>query len=121
MAKEKLRVTGEGCITEVERGRVYRIRFRLPPKAPGGKRKWSPMRTVHGNKAKARVEAEKYRQELEDELNNAYLHLTVGEYAREFHERRKTLGELSPLTLDRDEIGLATFIWTVLRGAFPPS
>lgn len=63
----------------------------------GGKRKWSPQRTVHGNKAKARIEMEKYRSELEEELNNEHSMLKVGAYAREFHERRKTMASLSPL------------------------
>lgn len=46
---------------------------------------------------------EKYRAELEDELNNEYSSLTMKEYAQEFHARRVTMGTLSPLTLERDE------------------
>lgn len=104
MSKERITVDGEGSIVEVERGRVYRIRHRLPPKVPGGKRRWSPMRTVHGNKAKARIELEAYRTELEDELNNEHASLKVGDFAREFHQRRIDMGTLSPLSLERDEI-----------------
>lgn len=104
MAKERITIDGEGSIIEVERGRVYRIRHRLPPLEPGGKRRWSPMRTVHGNKAKARMELEAYRVELERELNNQHSCLTVGSYAREFHQRRLDMGTLSPLSLERDEI-----------------
>ncbi len=54
--QERITIDGEGSIIEVERGKTYRIRHRLPPAVPGGKRKWSKMRTVHGNKAKARIE-----------------------------------------------------------------
>lgn len=101
---ERIIIRGEGSITEVERGHCYRIRFRLPPLEPGGSRRWSKSRTVHGNKAEARQELERYRVELEDGLNNEHHGLKVGTYAREFQERRRALGNLSPLTLDRDEI-----------------
>ncbi|OUO89551.1 hypothetical protein B5F40_10620 [Gordonibacter sp. An230] len=107
MARQRITIQGEGSITEVERGHVYRIRLRLPPEKPGGKLRWSPQRTVHGNKAKARQAVEQYRVELEAELNGETLGLTVGQYAREFHERRKTIGALSPLTLERDELEIS--------------
>lgn len=107
MSKERITIDGEGSIVEVERGRVYRIRHRLPPAEPGGKRKWSKQRTVHGNKAKARIELEAYRTELEDMLNNEHMALKVGAYAREFHQRRLAMGTLSPLSLERDEIEIA--------------
>ena len=41
MSKERITIDGEGSIVEVERGKVYRIRHRLPPAEPGGKLKWS--------------------------------------------------------------------------------
>ena len=104
MNQDRIIIDGGGSIVEVERGKLYRIRLRLPPETPGGKRKWSPQRTVHGNKAKARIEIEKYRSELEEQLNNEHAMLKVGTYAREFHERRKTMASLSPLSLERDEI-----------------
>ena len=107
MAKERITIDGEGSIIEVERGKTYRIRHRLPPAVPGGKRKWSKMRTVHGNKAKARIELEAYRTELEDMLNNEHATLKVGAYAREFHQRRLDMGTLSSLSLERDEIEIA--------------
>lgn len=107
MSKERITIDGEGSIVEVERGKVYRIRHRLPPAEPGGKRKWSKQRTVHGNKAKARIELEAYRTELEDMLNNEHIALKVGAYAREFHQRRLDMGTLSPLSLERDEIEIA--------------
>ena len=96
--QERITIDGEGSIIEVERGKTYRIRHRLPPAVPGGKRKWSKMRTVHGNKAKARIELEAYRTELEDMLNNEHATLKVGAYAREFHQRRLDMGTLSSLT-----------------------
>lgn len=107
MAGEYISIKGEGSIEEIERGHLYRIRLRLPHTKPGGSRKWSPMRTVHGNKAQARIEMEKYRAELEEKLNNEYSDLTVGAYAHEFHERRVAMATLSPLTLERDEIEIA--------------
>ena len=107
MAKERITIDGEGSIIEVERGKTYRIRHRLPPAVPGGKRKWSKMRTVHGNKAKARIELEAYRTELEDMLNNEHATLKVGAYAREFHQRRLGMGTLSSLSLERDEIEIS--------------
>lgn len=104
MAKQRIEIQGEGSITEAERGRVYRIRLRIPPTTPGSKARWSPQRTVHGTKGQARIAVEEYRRELEDELNNENCGLTVGQYAREFQERRIVMNTLSPLTLSRDEL-----------------
>lgn len=104
MSEGRIVIEGEGSIVEVERGKIYRIRLRLPPAKPSGPRKWSKQRTVRGNKAKARIEMERYRVELEEELNNEHSMLKVGEYAGEFHERRKAMALLSPLSLERDEI-----------------
>lgn len=103
MAKKYIKINGEGSIEEVERGRKYRIRLRIPPKQPGDKRRWSPRRTVYGNKAQARIEIEKYRKELEAELNDDRPHLTLGTYAREFQDKRKQIDTLSPATIKRDE------------------
>jgi integrase len=104
MMKQYITVRGEGSIIEVERGHVYRIRLRIPPSEPGGKLKWSPLRTIRGNKAAARSAIEQYRHELEAQLNNEFQGLTVGQYAREFQNRRKAMDTLSPLTLRRDEL-----------------
>lgn len=103
----RIELQGEGSLTEVERGRIYRIRWRIPPIYPGGKARWSPQRTVHGTKGAARIAVEEYRRELEEELNNEHSGLKVGQYAREFHERRKAMGTLSALTLERDELEIA--------------
>ncbi len=107
MAKRHISIQGEGSIKEVERGHLYRIRLRIPPTEPGGKLRWSAQRTIHGNKADARMAVEEYRRELEAELNDENLGLTVGQYAREFQSRRIDMGTLSPLTLSRDEIETA--------------
>ena len=104
MSGKRIRIRGEGSITTVERGHKYRIRLRIPPKLNGGKPKWSKQRTVIGNIADARAEIERYHAELEEELNNERCGLTVGEYAREFQQRRFEMGTLSPDTLARDEL-----------------
>lgn len=104
MSGKRIRIRGEGSITTVERGHKYRIRLRIPPELNGGKPKWSKQRTVIGNIADARAEIERYRAELEEELNNERCGLTVGEYAREFQQRRLEMGTLSPDTLARDEL-----------------
>lgn len=103
--EDKIRIQGSGSIQEVERGRKYRIRWRLPPEEPGGKRKWSPMRTVNGNKSDARRALEEYRIELEAQLNgNGQCSETIGAYAETWHRRRKASDLLSPLTIDRERL-----------------
>ena len=49
VSEGRIVIEGEGSIVEVERGKIYRIRLRLPPAKPGGPRKWSKQRTVRGN------------------------------------------------------------------------
>lgn len=109
MPKERIYIQGKGSFTEVERGKVYRFRWRLPPEKPGGKLRWSPMRTVHCRKAEAEELMLEYKKELEDELNASGY--TVGQYARLFQDlrikRNASAAErdaLSPLTIERDEI-----------------
>ena len=109
MKKEPIKIVGEGSIVEVERGRKYRIRFRLPQDETG-KRKWSKQRTVNGTKAQARMALEEYRAELEEELNNSFTGLTVGEYVKVFHQKRVDMAILSPLTLERDWLDLKIII-----------
>lgn len=59
----KIEIKGEGEVIEVERGRKYRIRFKY--KDPETEKwKYSPQRTVKGNKAKAKHELEKYKEEF---------------------------------------------------------
>lgn len=70
MAKERITIDGEGSIIEVERGKTYRIRHRLPPAVPGGKRKWSKMRTVHGNKAKVCFVKQIFRNSSSDSFGS---------------------------------------------------
>lgn len=59
---------------------------------------------MYGTKGQTRIAIEKYRRELEEELNNEHSRLKVGQYVREFHARRVAMGTLSSLTLDRDEL-----------------
>ena len=109
METKKVKITGEGSIVEVERGRKYRIRFRLPQDETG-KRKWSKQKTVIGTKAQARMALEEYRTELEEELNNSHSDLTVGEYAEEFQQLREDVQTLSPLSIERDKIEIARIV-----------
>jgi integrase len=106
---ERIAIQGTGSFKEIEKGKVYRFRWRLPPETNDGKPKWSPQRTFRGRKADAREAMEAYKKELEDELNRSGY--TVGSYARQFHEARIVQNQkaseadaLSPLTLERDEL-----------------
>ncbi|MDY4652312.1 MAG: site-specific integrase [Atopobiaceae bacterium] len=108
---KRIHIQGTGSIIEVERGRKYRIRWRLPPEEPGGKRRWSAMRTVYGNKSDARRELEAYRNELEDQLNGkGPSDMTVGDFATTWHHRRAESGLLSPLTIDRERIEIEKIV-----------
>ena len=98
------RITGEGSIEEVIRGKKYRVRLRIPPKEIGGKSTWSPMLTINGNKKEARDALEALRAEQERKINDGNAGLTVGSYAKEFEDRRESINELSPLTLKRDQV-----------------
>ncbi|MCL2806770.1 MAG: site-specific integrase [Coriobacteriia bacterium] len=95
---------GEGEIIEVQRGQVYRIRPRLGKDPKTNRYLKAPMRTVYGNKAEARRQMELYKEELKSVAMHYGRKLTVGAYARQFQEQRKSLGNLSPLTIKRDEI-----------------
>lgn len=98
------RITGEGSIEEVIRGKKYRIRLRIPPKEIGGKSTWSPMLTINGSKKEARDALEALRDEQEQKINDGNAGLTVGSCAKEFEDRRESINELSPLTLKRDQV-----------------
>jgi len=95
---------GEGEIIEVQRGQVYRIRPRAGKDSKTGRYIKAPMRTVYGNKAEARRQMELYKEELRNAAMHYGRKLTVGGYARQFQEQRRSLGNLSPLTISRDEI-----------------
>ncbi|MCL2530038.1 MAG: site-specific integrase [Coriobacteriia bacterium] len=95
---------GEGEIIEVQRGQVYRIRPRLGKDPKTNRYLKAPMRTVYGNKAEARRQMVIYKDELREEAMHKGRKLTVGAYARQFQDQRRSLGNLSPLTIERDEI-----------------
>lgn len=64
----------------------------------------APIKTVYGTKADARHEMELYKEELSQGIFINGQKLTVGQYARQFQDQRRSLGNLSPLTIERDEI-----------------
>lgn len=96
------KVTGCGEIEEIERGKVYRIRHHLGRDPETGRYLRSPKRTVHGTKSDARRALEEYRRELEEGFANPE-NLTVPELGWRWHEQRKLLKDLSPLTHATDE------------------
>lgn len=96
---------GEGEIICIKKGQVYRIRPPRMGKDPKtGKYIKPPMKTVNGTIADARHAMAKYIQELKDGYDFKGGRLTVGMYARQFQQQRRALGNLSPLTIERDEI-----------------
>lgn len=99
------KVTGCGEIEEIERGKVYRIRHHLGRGPETGRYLRSPKRTVHGTKSNARRALEEYRRELEEGFANPE-NLTVPELGWRWHEQRKLLKDLSPLTHATDECEL---------------
>ena len=99
------KVTGCGEIEEIERGKVYRIRHHLGKDPATGKYIRSPKRTVHGTKSDARRALEEYRRELESGFANPDK-VTVPELGWRWHEQRKLLKNLSPLTHKTDECEL---------------
>lgn len=99
------KVTGCGEIEEIERGKVYRIRHHLGRGPETGRYLRSPKRTVHGTKSDARRALEEYRRELEEGFANPE-NLTVPELGWRWHEQRKLLKDLSPLTHATDECEL---------------
>lgn len=88
----------------VPRGKVYRIRHHLGKDPATGKYIRSPKRTVHGTKSDARRALEEYRRELESGFANP--EVTVPELGWRWHEQRKLLKSLSPLTHKTDECEL---------------
>ena len=90
-----------GEIKELERGRRYSIRVRLAPDDTHQSWHWSKSRKVQGNKAEATAALVAYRQELEDARSGKSV--TVGEYATDFQAKRRALGKVSSLTIERDQ------------------
>ena len=90
-----------GEIKELERGRRYSIRVRLAPDDTHQSWHWSKSRKFQGNKAEATAALVAYRQELEDARSGKSV--TVGEYATDFQAKRRALGKVSSLTIERDQ------------------
>lgn len=110
---DKIIKIGRKEIREYQRGKRYYVRWSCLYEDESGNAewRWTPNRTVHGKKAEAESEAERYRQELEKLMGVRPLYTTLGEYADKYQEeRREEAGRadsrLSPLTVERDEIDL---------------
>ena len=97
----KVKVTGNGEIEEVVRGKVYKIRHHLGYDPETKKYKRSPKRTVYGTKSKAREELAKYKIELEGGYGNPDK-VTLGEYAKDWFKRRELSDHYSPETIKTD-------------------
>ena len=100
----------------IEPGRLYSARIRMEPDAhlggPHEKWYWSKSRQIKAtSKARALVEAERYRKELID--GDGGVNLTVAEFARQWQDERKVQAEAtlrstgiakpSLRTIERDE------------------
>ena len=100
------KVTGCGEIEEIERGQSLQDQA---PSGEGPRRQGkyirSPKRTVYGTKSDARRALEDYRRELESGFANPDK-VTVPELGWRWHEQRKLLKDLSPLTHKTDECEL---------------
>jgi integrase len=98
------KITGRGIIEKDKRSpKTWKITHYLGEKDENGRYKRAPKRTVHGSKADAYKALEEYRKELEATSYMKPTKLTVGEYARRFHEQRD--GEMrSPLSYQRERL-----------------
>lgn len=114
---DKLIKIGRKEIREYKRGKVYYVRWNCLYEDIEGNESWAwtPTRTVHGKKAEAESEAERYKQELEKTLGIRPVSTTLADYANEYQAARKAEAarndsRLSPLTVERDELDLAKVI-----------
>ncbi|WP_165052282.1 MULTISPECIES: tyrosine-type recombinase/integrase [unclassified Adlercreutzia] len=92
-------------IRKLKRG-GYSVRFRIPPHhgLPESK---SPRRKLQVRSiGAARKEAENYRRELEDEINDYrnITNITFGDYLKRWHEDRVEMGERAIGTLEVEEL-----------------
>lgn len=101
----RILITTDPELKKLKKGN-YSCRYRIPKhgKEPEKKSPWKQLAATTKNKAKR--EAEIYREELEDELNNYAMRddITFGEYARRWHEDREGTDEINELSWDREEI-----------------
>ncbi len=97
----RVKVTGNGEIEEVVRGKVYKIRHHLGRDPETGKYKRSPKRTVYGTKSQAREALLQYKVELEGGYGNPDK-ITLGEYAKEWFRQRELSDRYSPETIKTD-------------------
>ena len=106
MPRKRTRITTTPELRKQKRG-GYSVRFRIPAHDGEPERK-SPWKRFPDAKTKglALQEAETYRKELEDEINDYSLKkdITFGQYARSWHEDRQDSGELNGLSYDREEL-----------------
>lgn len=106
----KLIDIGKRQINEYKRGRVYYVRWNCKYESEGGDTfwAWSPSRTVHGRKADAESEAERYKMELELLLGRNRDKAPMSYWIKQLREKRLAEGDrddsrLSPLTLEREQ------------------
>lgn len=105
MARKYIRITTEPEIRKGKKG--YSFRFRIPAHDNEPERKSPWQKATPGAKIGiVRQEAEEYRQELEEEINdwqNAK-GITLGQYARKWHEQRVDDGTINELSADREAL-----------------
>ncbi len=104
MARKYIKITGS---PEIIRGKKKTsVRFRIPAHHGQPERK-SPAREVEGKKkGEILAEAEAYRKELEEEINDwrADGNITLGKYAREWHDEREDSDEIGARGWEREDI-----------------
>lgn len=101
----RIEILTEPEIKKLKRG-GYSVRFRIPPHhgLPESK---SPRKKLQVKSiGAARKEAEDYRRELEDEINDYrnITNITFGDYVRRWHEDRVEMGEKAIGTLEVEEL-----------------
>ncbi len=90
---------GDGSITELKKygasfsPKKWRVRVYAGEDPATGKKRWAS-KTVRGTKADARKARDELKRELESGLKVDARNVTFGEFAREWHERRVTSGEI---------------------------
>lgn len=96
-------------LTKLKGNKGYSIRIYLPPDDEHPKWHYSKSRKVAvTTKAEAIKAALEYKKELERLKGTSFdTDITVGEYARHWHQTRELQGRVQPLTLQREESELA--------------